>query len=150
MPNSSIYQEIATRLFNISAPLNSNHLSGTVFNKQAIIRIEVQQKIELLLHNVLELENSDSGAQGSNDEVFAWQGVAIRSDKLIQNANNEIVPQSENISVPAIENLDLTSPHDPNIRPPYPVLIHSFNIEKQLTGETFFSVTLFVIEGDNG
>lgn len=150
MPNSIISRTLALRLRPLTIPLESNHLDGIIFNKQTVIRIEKCQKLELVLHNVLELANSDSGLQGSNDEVFAWQGVAIRSDRLIQNESNQIVPLSENITVPAIENIDLTSPHDPSTPPPYPVLIHSFNLQDQLKGDTIFSVTLFVIEGDNG
>lgn len=150
MPRSIISRTLASRLRPLTIPLETNHVGGVIFNKQTVIRIEKFQKIDLILHNVLQLASSDSGLQGDNDEVFAWKGVAIRSDKLVNNEANQVVPLTENITVPAIENIDLTSPYDPSTAPPYPVLIHSFDLQDQLKTDTIFSVTLFVVEGDNG
>jgi hypothetical protein len=121
---------------------------------QKIIFLEKKIKLELLLHDVIQLSADDSGLQGTNDEVFASEGRAYRSDNLFVNNQQVIQAKEEIIHIPSIENRDLAAPYDSandiDVRPNFPILIHQYDLQDTNAQNILFSANLFVVEHDNG
>lgn len=110
----------------------------------------IPTKLDLLIHFVTEHESNDDFLQGAHDEVYANTGLAWDSANLFVE-NNKTKVREEKIS---IVNKDLTGTregkHYENGRPPFPLLVHSFNLEETPTFPRTCNIELYVIEEDNG
>ena len=113
--------------------------------KHVTVRVERQFAMSLMMHYVHELKADES----DGDEVYAFKGVAMRSDKLISNAGGQIEATIEDFDLPGFTNIDLTAPHDSNVAPTFPNWIYQFDLKGKDMSSAVFSVHLYVVEKDS-
>lgn len=109
----------------------------------------IPTRLELLLHFVSEHDSSDSGLQGVHDEVYASSGIAWDTANLFVENGIARVRQDGVKSV----HKDLTGTpegkHYEDGRPPFPILVHVFDLEQAPVFPRNCNVELYVVEEDN-